>query len=247
MAKATTKRSPNLAKKLRALKSAPKSPPNRLVPNRTHAYKIVGDRLAATSDNFLTFPELELESAASSVRNVWIAFVSLESYLFIATLGITHRDLFFEKPVRLPLFGVDVPLVLFFGFAPFLLLCFHAYLLFHLSALHEQRTKLSAKNASEDIIQSGAEATAMYPLESIFYLKGQSHSIRIRKFANKITMMTVIVAPVLLLLMMQLFFLPYHQHSVVWFQRVAIAADIVCLYQFWPRGTRSFNKQATSR
>lgn len=171
----------------------------------------------------------EFEATASSARNVWIAFVTFEAYLFITIVGVTHRDLFFEKPVRLPLFGVDVPLAQFFFLAPFLLLCFHTYFLLHLSALHHQWIKF----APDKHFLSGDRIPPSFPLASLYSI-GWIQNALLRKTASDIVILTVLVGPVLLLLMMQLTFLPYHHHTVVWSQRAAIVIDILCLYKFWP-------------
>ena len=43
-----------------------------------------------------------------------------------------------------------------------------------------------------------------------------------------ITWVTLVIAPVLLLLMMQIQFLPFHGRFIIWTQRVALLADWSC-------------------
>ena len=48
-----------------------------------------------------------------------------------------------------------------------------------------------------------------------------------------IAWITLAIAPVLLLLMMQIQFLPYHSHFVVWTQRVALGLDLALVWWLW--------------
>ena len=70
-----------------------------------------------------------LDDAVSMTRGLWISFISLSAYLMVAVGSVTHVDLFLEKPLKLPLLLVDVPLVVFFWLAPLLYLIVHIYLL----------------------------------------------------------------------------------------------------------------------
>ena len=48
-----------------------------------------------------------------------------------------------------------------------------------------------------------------------------------------IAWVTLVVAPVLLLLMMQIQFLPFHSNFITWTQRVALLADLVLIWWLW--------------
>ena len=50
-----------------------------------------------------------------------------------------------------------------------------------------------------------------------------------------IAWVTLVVAPVLLLLLMQIQFLPFHNSFITWAQRVALLADLVLLWWLWRR------------
>ena len=49
--------------------------------------------------------------AASVGAGLWISFLFVFFYLAIAAGGVTHRDMFFENPVKLPFLNVDLPLI----------------------------------------------------------------------------------------------------------------------------------------
>ena len=74
-------------------------------------------KLAAQADDPKAVRDAVVDAAGMS-RNLWLAFISFGTYLVIAVGAVTHRDLFLESPVRLPLLDVDLPLVGFFVVAP---------------------------------------------------------------------------------------------------------------------------------
>src|SRR5262249_19888837 len=73
--------------------------------------------------------------AASVTAGLWLSSLFVLFYLLIATGGVTHRNLFFEDPVKLPFLNVDLPLVAFFVLGPGLFLIVHTYVLLHFSLL----------------------------------------------------------------------------------------------------------------
>jgi hypothetical protein len=76
-----------------------------------------------------------LNDSAGKASVLWTTFITFELYLVIAFGSVTHRNLFLEDPVKLPLFNVDLPLVGFFLVAPAILVIFHFYVFLQLLAL----------------------------------------------------------------------------------------------------------------
>jgi hypothetical protein len=77
-----------------------------------------------------------LNDAAGKASVLWTTFVIFQLYLAIAFGSVTHRDLFLETPIKLPLLNnVDLPLVGFFVVAPALLVIFHFYVFIQLLGL----------------------------------------------------------------------------------------------------------------
>jgi len=56
--------------------------------------------------------------AASVGAGLWLSYLFVVLYLAIAVGSVTHRDLLFESPVKLPFLNVDLPLVGFFVLGP---------------------------------------------------------------------------------------------------------------------------------
>ncbi|HZZ63695.1 MAG TPA: hypothetical protein VFE63_21450 [Roseiarcus sp.] len=139
-------------------------------------------------------------------------------YLAVAAGAVTHKDLFFEKPVKLPFLNIELPLLAFFFLAPLLFLVVHAYTLVHLvmltdkakryhQALYEQIS--NDKTLPEDVRERNEavrEALRRQLPSNLFvqFLAGPK-DVRDSLFGyllRAIAWVTLVVAPVLLLLMM---------------------------------------------
>ena len=171
-------------------------------------------------------------------------------YLAVAAGAVTHADLFFEKPVKLPFLNVELPLLAFFFLAPILFLVVHAYTLVHLvmltdkakrfnRALHEQigDEKGRPKNAKA---RRAARAALRGQLPSNIFVQFLAGPREIRekpfgRFLQAIAWITLAVAPVLLLLMMQIQFLPFHNSFITWSHRVVLLLDIGLMSWLWGR------------
>lgn len=180
-----------------------------------------------------------LDEAAGMSRNLWLAFLTFGTYLVIAVGSVTHRDLFLENPIKLPLLDVDLPLVAFFWVAPLLFLIFHAYLLLNLRLLVDNVLRYNTMVESARLKPQEEDSFRLlltnFPFVQL--LAGSSDTRRglVGWLLTGIVWITVVFAPIVLLVMIQLQFLPYHHHWVVWVQRGAIIADLILLCLFWPR------------
>ena len=150
---------------------------------------------------------------------------------------MTHADLFFENPVKLPFLNIELPLLAFFFLAPILFLIVHAYTLVHLvmltdkakrfhQALHDQiggddgQRRSCRRAAIRDGLQRQLPSNIF-----VQFLAGPP-DIRASLFGSLlrgIAWVTLVVAPVLLLLLMQLQFLPFHSSFITWTHRLALA------------------------
>jgi hypothetical protein len=86
----------------------------------------------------------QLASANEAARREatqWFFFVTVMLYLTVAVGSVTHRKLFLDEPIALPVINVAVPLTGFFVVAPFILVVLHFYLL---AQIRVMRRKLAA-------------------------------------------------------------------------------------------------------
>ena len=189
-----------------------------------------------------------VDDAASVSGALWFSYLFVLFYLAVAAGAVTHVDLFLENPVKLPFLGVELPLFAFFFLAPILFLIVHAYVLVHLvmltdkakrfhEALHRQfgeGTGLSNEKAKD--IRDGLRRQLP---SNVFvqFLAGAPETRRgLFGFALRaIGWATLVVGPVLLLLLCQLQFLPYHNSFVTWTQRLAVFVDLILIWWLWGR------------
>ncbi len=135
----------------------------------------------------------------------WVSYLLALAFIAITVLGVTHRDLFLESPVRLPLLGTEMPLRAFFVLAPIACLFLHAFALVQ-SARVAGRTG-AAPEPSEGPVAALSQGLAFCALA---------------------------VAPVLLLLLVLVQYLPAHDEPVTWLHRFAVLADVVLIWFLWP-------------
>ena len=73
--------------------------------------------------------EKSVNDSAVRVSTIWVSYLIFGLYLVIAAGNVTHRQLFLEEPIKLPVLNIDLPLVGFFFLAPILFVVFHVYVL----------------------------------------------------------------------------------------------------------------------
>jgi uncharacterized protein YjbI with pentapeptide repeats len=180
-----------------------------------------------------------LVDASSVSIGLWVSYILVLLYLYIALSGITHRGLLLEEPVKLPFLNVDLPLVSFFVLGPLLFLLVHAYMLLHLLLFSGKVGKFHYQLQSQ-IADSETRAALRWQLPSNVFVQTLAGSRDVRKrFPGRlfrlITQISLIAAPVVLLAYFQIQFLPYHPSpSLSFWLRAAILVDIVLLWKLWP-------------
>ena len=190
-----------------------------------------------------------VEDAAAVSGALWFSYLFVLFYFAIAAGAVTHQDLFFEHPVKLPFLGIELPLVAFFFLAPILFLVVHAYTLVHLvmladkakryhQALYEQMGDKDGLSDSEREDRKAKRDSLRRQLPSNIFVELLAGPSDLREstfgwLLRAIAWLTLVIAPVLLLLLFQVQFLPFHNGFITWTHRVALTADLVLLAWLW--------------
>jgi hypothetical protein len=178
-------------------------------------------------------------AASGHARNVYVTFLLFGLYLAIIFGSTTHEQLLRESPVTLPLLNVGLPLLGFYWVAPALFVLLHLNLLlqFYLLAgkLHRLDDALEEAVAKGLLHQERADdrRVQLYPFPFSQMLVGRQHGRLMRFLLWLVVWLTVLVLPVVLLLMGQVGFLPYHDAWATMWQRFTVAADILLILIFW--------------
>ena len=188
-----------------------------------------------------------LNQSAERFQTLWFSFLGLTLYFAIAALTTTHRDLLLGESKTLPLLNVQVPLLPFYVIAPLLYLVFHFYLLMMLALLartaaefdKQLRTTLPGE-ADRERYRARVE-NALF-LQLLVGMKGERTGVN-ALLLGLIAIITIVLAPLATLVLMQMMFLPYHHLRITWWHRTVVAADLVLIvgmtYRcFFPRGVR---------
>jgi uncharacterized protein YjbI with pentapeptide repeats len=178
-----------------------------------------------------------LNDAAGKASLLWTAFVTFELYLAIAFGAVTHRDLFLETPIRLPVLNVDLPLVGFFVVAPTLLVIFHFYVFLQLFALANKARdydlllrELVSVEADRQYVRQRLD-----PFLVLQFLAGprDQRTGSTGVWLRLIAWITLVAAPVVILLQAQVTFLPYHNSWVVWWHRGSVIFMLIVVWYYW--------------
>jgi uncharacterized protein YjbI with pentapeptide repeats len=188
-----------------------------------------------------------LEDATSVGAGFWLSYLFLMFYIAIAAGAVTHVDLLLENPVRLPFLNVELPLKAFFFLAPILFLIVHSFTLSKLVILSDKARRFHEELIAQ--IPDAADRDALRrQLPSNIFVQGLAgpKSARESPFGWLLRAMgwtSMVVAPVLLLLLLQLQFLPYHETWLTWLHRLALLADLVLLWWLWPKVRKGYGEE----
>jgi hypothetical protein len=189
-----------------------------------------------------------VEDAAAVSAGFWLSYLFVLFYIGIAAGAVTHKDLLLENPVKLPfLSDVPLPLIAFFFLAPMVFIISHAYTLLHFVMLAakvgvfdaELRRQLGDAPETQDAFRR--------QLPSNIFVQFLAGPRDIRKgilglLLNAVAWVSLVIGPVLLLLLIQVRFLPYHLEWLTWAHRLAILADVILLWLLWPAVLNSRSK-----
>jgi hypothetical protein len=174
-----------------------------------------------------------VDDAAAVGGGLWL------SYLAVAAGAVTHADLFFENPVKLPFLNIELPLLAFFFLAPILFIVVHAYTLVHLVMLTDKAKRFDTvlrKQIGDENVSVRDSLRRQLPSNIFIQFLAGPADIRESAFGwllRAIAWVTLVIAPVLLLLLMQIQFLPFHDSFITWTHRLALFADVVLIWWLW--------------
>jgi uncharacterized protein YjbI with pentapeptide repeats len=176
--------------------------------------------------------------AANVGTGFWFSYLFVLLYFLIAVGGVTHKTLFFESPVRLPIVGVDLPLTGFFFLGPLLFLIVHAYILLHFVLLADKVGAFHAELLAQ-IDDEEVRARLRRQLPSNIFVQFLAGPREVRNglmgaMLRLIALISLVLAPLALLLFFVVQFLPYHDEAITWWHRIAVVIDFALLWALWP-------------
>ncbi len=185
-----------------------------------------------------------LNGSAERFQTLWFSFLGLTLYLAIAALATTHRNLLLGEPQILPILNIKVELLPFYVIAPLLYLVFHFYLLMMLALLartaaefdKQLRTTLPGKPEQERYRAQVGNALFLQLLVGMEGERTEGERTGVNALLmGLIALITVVLAPLATLLLMQMMFLPYHSLPITWWHRLIVVTDLALILVLWRR------------
>jgi hypothetical protein len=197
-----------------------------IIRNRETAHSVEGSRKA-------------LEDATLVGSGLWISYVFLLFYLGISVSSVTSVDLFIENSVKLPFLAVDLPLIEFFILVPVVFIVVHAYTLVHFVMLAAKAGQYNrAVQAHFPYAEEIQEGLRQQLPNNIFvnFLAGPRDVTEggLGVILKIIAWTTLVLAPILLILLIQIRFLPFHNIYVTWVHRLILLLDLGLIWMLWP-------------
>ena len=183
--------------------------------------------------------------SSDTAHMAWLIFLGIMAYLMIAVAGVSHEDLLLEKAVHLPILGVPIPQVQFFQFAPIFLLLFHLGLISQLVLLARKTLEFDSSVRQLEPTRRRTHPLRL-ELHNFFFVQGIAgphRSAIMSLFLHSMSWLTLAILPVVLLLFIQMSFLPYHDAVITWTHRIALLLDIgvlILIGVFLTRAETSF-------
>lgn len=209
-------------------------------------FEMAGETIPSNGDSGTKEAEAlaaALNHSAERVQTLWFSFLTFMLYLAIATGTTTHRMLFLEEPLNLPVLNIKLPLLGFYFLTPVIFVIFHFYMLLNLVLI--ARTAKSFEDAVTRAFPEDNEARENFRMriENTLFVQllvgGMLERDGINaKLLSLMALITLSLVPVALLLMIQIKFLPYHSEPITWLHRGLLALDLMLVWTLWP-GYRS--------
>jgi uncharacterized protein YjbI with pentapeptide repeats len=193
-----------------------------------------------------TFRKAVEDSAAVS-GGLWLSYLFVLFYLGIAASSIKHVDLLVQNPVKLPFLNIELPLLAFFVLAPILFLIVHAYTLVHL-VLVASRVAQFNEALSKETSEDHEVWRRRLPSNIFVQFLSAPEEDRYGGFGlllAAILWVSLVIAAIALLLLLQIQFLPYHSQWITWTSRIVLVLDLSLLWWLWGgilRGRASSNR-----
>jgi hypothetical protein len=178
----------------------------------------------------------EANRASDPAWSSWLAFLLLLTYVVVTLASVSHKALLLNSPVKLPIINADIPLVGFFQYAPALLLLVYLSLLVQHVVLARKYRKFTDAIASYEM-ETGTEHPARERVHSYVFSQiaaGPKPNLITKFMMQLIVYVTFSVLPLLTLLYFQIKFLPYHDVSITYWQRIAVILGFAMLILLTP-------------
>jgi uncharacterized protein YjbI with pentapeptide repeats len=177
--------------------------------------------------------ERSVNDSAGRVSSIWLSFVAFSAYLAAAASMISHRQIFLEEPIKLPTINIDLPLLASAILLPLLFVIYHIFVLLQVVLL--SRTADTYNEAIDHGVTDEADRIRVRQRLANTLFAGSSREREgvLGWLLRAMAWITLAIAPVGVLIIFEIKFLPYHGAGVTWTHRALIAFDLLAVLMLW--------------
>jgi uncharacterized protein YjbI with pentapeptide repeats len=178
-----------------------------------------------------------IADASGKAQGYWISFLAVAGYLAVTIGSTTDRQLLLAEPMKLPLFDIRLPLIGFFTLAPVAFVVMHLFILVQVGLLAQNWRAL---NGQLSLLKFSPEQRErfLHRLDTFAVTQWLSRRQQLNRtlepLINVLVLITLLIGPVMILVSVQIRFLPYHNGDLTDWQRLMLFLDIAALWLIWP-------------
>jgi uncharacterized protein YjbI with pentapeptide repeats len=175
-----------------------------------------------------------VRAASGETRTALVTFTAFAVYVAVTVAATTDVQLLIGGTVTMPLLGVGLPIVGFFMVAPLVLLALHFNLLLQFRGLSVRLQRLMERATSPGEARDPREIALRVPSFFLNELLLHSDGRQLARGLVRASLwLGLVAAPLVILLQIQIRFLPYHDPWVTGLHRLVILADALLAWAFW--------------
>jgi len=211
----------------------PGESPDEKAPSPRASRLLSGEDIAKAIESF----ERAINEAEGRARITWITLLSLMAYLFIYVTATTHKDILLNTGQKLPVLQIDMPLDAFYFFGPLLLVLVHFMAMTQVLFVKDTIGRYQQKVQELHLIQDEKLASWSRLSSGIFVrIPASPQRGELAFLQGLLEIVTLRLAPPLLLLCMQVVFLPYHSLAHTRWHRGLFLFDVALVFLVAGRG-----------
>lgn len=177
-----------------------------------------------------------INEAADPTRNLFVTYIILAVYIMISVGSTTDEQLLNNSSVAVPfLSNVNLPVSAFYQLIPWFFLFLHLELLLQFQLLSDKLHTFNHILKSVTLAKQRDLRMRLANFPFSHLVAGDRNDNILFLINLLVVWISIFVLPVLVLISLQLGFLPYHSDFTTLAHRLVILIDCAALIFFWPR------------
>jgi uncharacterized protein YjbI with pentapeptide repeats len=172
--------------------------------------------------------EDKIREDSKTLRNSYITYLSVAAFVWMIVESITHRQLLLpDESIKLPLFGLEIPVITFFFLAPVILLVFYSYFLIHATRLAVVLTEYK-----EDMKKNPWFSKAHGSLFTWYFLENENCNWMLKRLTSGFVFLSFWCLVPVIILRTEWQFLPYHNWPLTFLHQTCLTASLILAVYF---------------